>query len=87
MASGSTNQTVKLWDAQTGQETSTFKEHAKDVWSIATSFLPRSWLTNLRSPDVSPVHVHDRLRQIGRNGLTFFLGANPYDVLTATPGE
>ena len=28
--------------------------------------------------------MHDRLRQIGQNGLTFFPGANPYDDLTAT---
>jgi hypothetical protein len=28
--------------------------------------------------------MHDRLRQVGRNGLTFFPEANPYDDLTAT---
>ena len=42
IASGSMDQTVRLWDAQTGQETSTFKGHANDVWSVAASFLLRS---------------------------------------------
>ena len=42
IASGSMDQTVRLWDAQTGQETSTFKGRANDVWNVAASFLPRS---------------------------------------------
>jgi WD40 repeat protein len=42
IASGSMDQAVRLSDAQTGQETSTFKGHANDVWSVAAGFLPRS---------------------------------------------
>jgi WD40 repeat protein len=42
IASGSMDQTVMLWGAQSGQETSTFEGHADDVWSVAASFLPRS---------------------------------------------
>ena len=42
IASGSMDQTVRLWDAQTGQETSAFNGHANDAVSVAASFLSRS---------------------------------------------
>jgi WD40 repeat protein/serine/threonine protein kinase len=37
LASASGDSTVKVWDAQTGQELFTFKEHTAGVWSVAFS--------------------------------------------------
>ena len=37
IASASDDQTVKLWDAATGQETLTLKGHTGQVWSVAFS--------------------------------------------------
>jgi WD40 repeat protein/serine/threonine protein kinase len=37
LASGSGDNTLKVWDAQTGQELLTFKGHTNTVWSVAFS--------------------------------------------------
>ena len=37
LASASHDQTVKLWDAMSGQETLTLKEHVNEVTSVAFS--------------------------------------------------
>src|SRR5271156_4426706 len=37
VASGSLDQTIKLWDVKTGKEQATFKGHKFFVWSVAYS--------------------------------------------------
>jgi WD40 repeat protein len=37
VVSGSQDRTVKVWDAQTGQETLTLKGHSEPVWSVSFS--------------------------------------------------
>jgi WD40 repeat protein len=37
LVSGSGDNTLKVWDAQTGQKTLTLKGHSDDVWSVSFS--------------------------------------------------
>jgi WD40 repeat protein len=37
IVSGSSDNTVKVWDAATGQETLTLKGHSSAVWSVSFS--------------------------------------------------
>ena len=37
IVSGSFDNTLKVWDAQTGQETLTLKGHSDTVWSVSFS--------------------------------------------------